>query len=262
MKRAEHKAPPCVKSRRPGWAGGSVSRGRFEVLRRGLAGVYRTGAAPEGSLLGARFHADIRPLLRALAAVRRLPARSTFRRVTGARCGEGSSCQAPLTCQLGTCLPRCQSQADCQAAGLCEAVCQRGACIREDCGSGGPCAADTWCEAGRCVVPEPELASEDEGYSDTRWGRGWGERCFRHLRAGRLAAAEAACERGRVIAGPRVRGAILYNLGRIAEQRGRRAEAVRYYERSLAARPINRTVQQRLRALRAHGGQSDAGTHQ
>lgn len=107
-----------------------------------------------------------------------------------------------------------------------------------------------------CALPEspdegPALAPEDQAFVDTHGGRDWGNRCFEHVRAGALDAAEAACERGLDLATePSVQGALYYNFGRIAEARGDAAEARSWYERSLASRPGNRTVQQRLDALR------------
>jgi tetratricopeptide (TPR) repeat protein len=47
----------------------------------------------------------------------------------------------------------------------------------------------------------------------------------------------------------RTKGALLYNLGRIAEERGDAAAALEHYTRSLAARD-NRTVKRRLDKLR------------
>jgi hypothetical protein len=98
---------------------------------------------------------------------------------------------------------------------------------------------------------EPALAPEDASFTDTHGGRDWGNRCFEHLRAGALDAAEAACARGLAIASdPSVLGALYYNVGRIAEARGDTAAAIQSYERSLAVRPGNRAVTQRLDALR------------
>ncbi len=95
-----------------------------------------------------------------------------------------------------------------------------------------------------------QLAPEDNGFVDHHGGRDWGNRCFAHFRAGALGQAEAACERGLAVAhDPRVRGALDYSLGRVAEARGDRARARTLYRRSLTERPGNATVQQRLDAL-------------
>lgn len=106
-----------------------------------------------------------------------------------------------------------------------------------------------------CELDEPyfvaQLAPEDRGFEDTEGGRGWGNRCYAHLGAGRLQQAQAACEAGLAAAEQdRVRGAILYNLGRIAEARGERREAIERYEDSLDVRPGNAIVEERLRRLR------------
>ena len=80
-------------------------------------------------------------------------------------------------------------------------------------------------------------------------GKAWGNRCFAHLQAGRLDAAEAACYAGLLSEGTRgTRGALTYNLGRIAEARGDQARAREYYERSQHLRP-NDATKQRLESL-------------
>lgn len=69
--------------------------------------------------------------------------------------------------------------------------------------------------------------------------------------AGDLERAETATRQG--LAGTRdakAAGAALYNLGRVAEQRGDEAEAARVYKESLAVRP-NAVVEKRLAALGA-----------
>lgn len=77
----------------------------------------------------------------------------------------------------------------------------------------------------------------------------WGNRCFAHLQADRLDAAEAACFAGLLAKGTDgTRGALTYNLGRIEEARGDRARAREYYERSQHLRP-NEATAERLRAL-------------
>lgn len=79
--------------------------------------------------------------------------------------------------------------------------------------------------------------------------KAWGNRCLVHLRADRLDAAEAACFAGLLEGGTDgTRGALTYNLGRIAEARGDRERARAYYQRSLRLRPHEAT-NERLRAL-------------
>lgn len=94
------------------------------------------------------------------------------------------------------------------------------------------------------------LAPEDEGYKDST-GAGWSDRCWKHINAGRLDWAKAACERGIAI-GPSnefAHGALWYNLGLIAEKQGDRAEARRCYEKSLEVRPTGRGVETVQKAL-------------
>lgn len=93
------------------------------------------------------------------------------------------------------------------------------------------------------------LAPADVGFRDRRRGWGWSDRCWKHFRRGRIGYAEAACKRGlRAARDNKARGALLYNLGRIAEAQGSRASAVKYYQRSLRVRP-HKVVSNRLEAL-------------
>ena len=93
--------------------------------------------------------------------------------------------------------------------------------------------------ARHAAEPEPE-----------RTASAWGEDCYAHLRVGLWGIAEASCLRGLAAAPePGTRGAILYNLGRIAEAQGAPAQAMEHYRSSLAARPGNATVKQRLAKL-------------
>jgi tetratricopeptide (TPR) repeat protein len=95
-----------------------------------------------------------------------------------------------------------------------------------------------------------KLAAEDESFVDRQGGKGWGDRCFAHLRESRLEEAHAACTRGLEQArGNALKGAILYNLGRIAEAVGDPTRAAEHYRRSLAIRPGNATVVEALRVL-------------
>jgi len=94
------------------------------------------------------------------------------------------------------------------------------------------------------------LADEDIDFVDTHAGADWGNRCVLHTRAGELDAAEAACARGLAAAErDTTRGALYYNLGRIAERRGDAPSARARYQRSLTLRPGNATVQAALDAL-------------
>jgi hypothetical protein len=96
----------------------------------------------------------------------------------------------------------------------------------------------------------PPLAREDREFVDTRGGRGWGNRCFAHIQAQRWTDAEAACRHGLEQADdPAVRGALLYNLGRVAEGREAYEYAIELYRESLELRPGNATVQARLDEL-------------
>lgn len=78
----------------------------------------------------------------------------------------------------------------------------------------------------------------------------WGDRCVRHLREKHWDHAEAACLAGLVEGGKdKTRGAIMYNLGRVAEARGDAATALQWYRRSDRLRPGNKTVLERITAL-------------
>jgi hypothetical protein len=78
----------------------------------------------------------------------------------------------------------------------------------------------------------------------------WGTQCVEHMRAGRLEEARAACEQGLdETTKPAARGALLYNLGVIAQRSGDTAAARKHFEDSLAARPGNAAVRKALAAL-------------
>lgn len=106
-------------------------------------------------------------------------------------------------------------------------------------------------ETDRChALHEALPASHADPEPAERTASAWGEDCYAHLRVGLWGIAEASCLRGLAAAPePGTRGAILYNLGRIAEAQGARAQALEHYRRSLAARPGNATVKQRLAKL-------------
>jgi tetratricopeptide (TPR) repeat protein len=78
-----------------------------------------------------------------------------------------------------------------------------------------------------------------------------GNTCFMYIGIEQWRDAEQACLRGLSVADePSTRGAILYNLGLIAEAEGAREQAGLYYRESLAVRPRNRAVERRLAKLR------------
>jgi len=115
-----------------------------------------------------------------------------------------------------------------------------------------PCPAGQRQEDGTCRPSGPKtatLASEDKGFVDSRGGFEWGNRCYVHLKAGRLANARAACQKGLGMSPtPEVRGAILYNMALVEEADGDTALACRYIRESLAARDSG-PVRRKLAAL-------------
>jgi hypothetical protein len=86
---------------------------------------------------------------------------------------------------------------------------------------------------------ENELAPEDVGFRDQAGGRRWGDRCYLHIKAGRLKYAGAACRAGLAMkpTDAWVHGALLFNMGLIAEKEGNLAQAKDWYQQSLAVRP-------------------------
>ncbi len=193
-----------------------------------------------GELVGVRFHTDPRRLVRAME----LEARHETQQAAG-----DDACDAGYEDVEGECRIRCAQDLDCRGAMGCEAVCREGLCDDEAvaCNAAHPCGVDSLCRGGSCETLD--LAEADEGFEDARGGTGWGNRCIAHLRAGRLDAAQAACAAGLAAATrDTTRGALLYNLGLIAELRGDRVSARLDYEASLRARP-NSTVERALAAL-------------
>lgn len=95
-----------------------------------------------------------------------------------------------------------------------------------------------------------ELAPDDRSYSDARGGWGWGERCYKHLLAGRLGWARAACDKAMEMnpAEPQPKASLLYNLGMIEQRKGRNDAAREFFKKSLALRP-NKEVQGALDKL-------------
>lgn len=90
-------------------------------------------------------------------------------------------------------------------------------------------------------VDAPTLPEADRAYVDKRDGWGWSDKCWKSLEQGLLGYAMAQCTRGLEVAPERAgakgaRPSLLYNLGLIAERAGRKAEAARHLEASLALR--------------------------
>jgi hypothetical protein len=114
------------------------------------------------------------------------------------------------------------------------------------------CADGTKLVGNECkpIEKQSELAAEDQGFVDDRQGFGWGDRCYKHLKAGTLKFARAACQKG-LDAGPepKVRGAILYNLALVDEQVGDKKAACEWLRQSLAFRPGVSAVQDKFTAL-------------
>lgn len=107
---------------------------------------------------------------------------------------------------------------------------------------GGSCSA-------LCAQPSQCPQVEDADDEDSRSASELGNACFKALKADDLDEAETLCTRALDRSpAPRTLGAVLYNLGLIAEKRGDTSTARRHYESSLEARP-NKTVEARLRAL-------------
>jgi uncharacterized membrane protein YccF (DUF307 family) len=111
-------------------------------------------------------------------------------------------------------------------------------------------------EAARAAPSSGNLAPEDIGFVDTHQGNDWGNRCFIHIKNGHLDWAQAACERGlNSSPGAWTKGAILYNLGMIAEKLGTPTLAADYYRQSLEVRPSGAGVSTVREALtRVSGG--------
>lgn len=120
----------------------------------------------------------------------------------------------------------------------------------------GHCPEGKRLDNGECKPIPPKtatLAPEDEGFADTRGGYEWGNRCFTHFRAGRLANARAACQKGLAMSpAPDVRGAILYNMALVEEADGDTALACQYGRESLSVRD-NGAVRKKLASLACPG---------
>jgi hypothetical protein len=96
--------------------------------------------------------------------------------------------------------------------------------------------------------PTMELAQCPGGAADENVSaREWGRQCALHLVGERWTAAEETCLAGLAVADdPSVRGALLYNLGRISEGQGAYSQAEKLYSESLVVRPDNATTKRRL----------------
>ncbi|MCA9658367.1 MAG: tetratricopeptide repeat protein [Myxococcales bacterium] len=107
---------------------------------------------------------------------------------------------------------------------------------------------------GRRLVKEGDYAGGVARYEgllaiDPHYGPALGELGWAAFKAGDLKKAQAMTLRAlKGASEERRRGMLLYNLGRIAEEKGDREAAIDAYQRSVAARP-NETVQARLDAL-------------
>jgi hypothetical protein len=228
-----------------------LRRGETEPVAEGIPGL----AVDE--VIGVRFHADARPLLDAmrLEAARHYDASAADPAADAAprACSADSGCRAGELCHGSVCAPPCRVDGDCPASGVCAAFCGAGGrCLGRSeghCDAAHACRGGAECRDGRCV-DRPRLAPEDLSLVDSRGGRDWGDRCLRHLQEGRLVEAQAACERGLEMAtDPQVQGAVLFDLGRIAEERGDVEGARARYLRSLEVRGEDRAVRRRLEAL-------------
>lgn len=100
------------------------------------------------------------------------------------------------------------------------------------------------------IAQAPSGAGTCEGGDGDAPKLSWGTQCVQHMRADRLDDARAACERGLAeTTKPAARGALLYNLGVIAQRSGDTATARKHFEASLTARPGNAAVRKALAAL-------------
>jgi hypothetical protein len=114
------------------------------------------------------------------------------------------------------------------------------------------CAEGTKLVGNECkpVEKPSELAAEDQSFVDERQGFGWGDRCYKHFKAGTLKFARAACQKGLELGPePKVRGAILYNLALVDEQAGDKKAACEWLRQSLAVRPGIGAVQTKFNDL-------------
>jgi hypothetical protein len=101
----------------------------------------------------------------------------------------------------------------------------------------------------------PVLSPDDANFTDPRKGFGWGDRCFKELKDGKLGWARAACDRALALpeVDPKAQPALLFNEGLIAEKSGDSTGARSYFTQSLALRsatdPGRATVEKELIAV-------------
>jgi hypothetical protein len=124
-------------------------------------------------------------------------------------------------------------------------------------GEGIPeCGPGTQLVGKKCEpVPKPsELAPEDQNFVDDKHGFGWGERCFKHYKAGALPYARAACEKA-LEANPdaATRGAVLYNYALVEEASNDPIAACDKLARSQVVRD-SAAVKKKLEALECKKG--------
>lgn len=259
--------------------------GAGEILEPTTEAPVRSDA-PEGPHVGVLFFGDASVLAEALARdAEEAPASADEEEPV--YCDEALTCRGGLRCdpQTVTCVPPCASDSDCATRGLCGATCTDGLCgpapdgsCDEDercpqgyecadgrcvqCQHDGDCTDGRVCERGAC--DPPECAADDDCDAGERCAAGrcapacdasrsasdLGNDCALRMREGAWAEARQLCECALASSpSPRTEGALRYNLGRIAEEQGDRAEAIRQYRRSLEVRPGNAAVRSRLDAL-------------
>lgn len=100
--------------------------------------------------------------------------------------------------------------------------------------------SDGRCQAKPQRAKSATLAPQDVGFRDTHGGAGWGNRCFKHVKARELSYARAACQQGLDLQPtPAIRGAILYSMATIEELDEDQPAACRWLRESLRVRPGN-----------------------
>lgn len=236
-----------------------VDDGEIAIALPGVAEPTRHEDRDTEGVLGVRFHHDVRPILEAYQRSLTGDQGGSSLGDESASCVRDGDCGAGAICDRAVCHAACDDDQDCSLAGICGGFCHvaTGRCVRwtdgacdgaHDCPPGGECGP-----AGECADWVGTFAPEDASFDDRRGGRGWGNRCFAHIGAGNLDAAQAACLRGLDEAeATTTQAAILYNLGLIAEARGWPSVAAERYQASLELRE-NATVRERYDATRADG---------
>lgn len=214
--------------------------------------------------IGVLYYEDVRPILDAIELASTPDPRSgpessgrcesddacAWRGLCGAVCREDGQCSAaptgactddfpcdePFVCSPESTCVLCLEDSDCE-----DAICESYACVDPECDEYSPCPDGETCRAGRCA---PALRC-GPGAS----ARELGNRCAQRMRAREWPEAQRLCECALAAnPGARSEGAILYNLGRIAEGRGDRDAARGHYRRSLERRP-SAIVRARLESL-------------